>query len=145
MVSCSSAQLTASVASMPGASAAIGSAATDTTCTMYGYSESGTRCRLCRSAANRWAATDRSGSIMRSLYVETTLRRWGSGSALRQRDARVVIADDVGELVVAPVVLGLLDPVLVGRDEVPPDVAGAVERRAADQHDVGICVGVEHR
>src|SRR5258707_13460642 len=33
-----------------------------------------------------------------------------------------------------PVLLGLLDPLLAGRDEIPPDVARALQRVAAEEH-----------
>src|ERR1700741_1751477 len=36
-----------------------------------------------------------------------------------------------------PVLLGLLDPLLTRRDEVPPDVARAFQRIAAEEHHSG--------
>ena len=41
---------------------------------------------------------------------------------------------DVREAASFPVLLGLLDPLLGGRHEIPPDVAGAFQRVAAQKH-----------
>src|SRR5690606_24254565 len=42
-----------------------------------------------------------------------------------------------------PVGLGLLDAVRTAGDEVPPEVARAIQRRAAQQHDDAVFVGVD--
>src|SRR5260370_28575575 len=59
-------------------------------------------------------------------------RREGDGS-LRQRN-ELVFVGDMRESATLPVLLGLLDPFLAGGDEIPPDVARAFQRIAAEKH-----------
>src|SRR6185312_8913560 len=62
--------------------------------------------------------------------------RNGRVLAVGQRD-ELLVARHPGEAAVLPVGLGLLDALLGGRDEVPPDVARPIHRRAAQQHQLG--------
>src|SRR5215831_19911291 len=52
---------------------------------------------------------------------------------LRQGD-ELGLAGYAGKALLAPALLGLLDPLARARDEVPPDEALAVQLRAAEQH-----------
>src|SRR5882757_1769753 len=54
-------------------------------------------------------------------------------SLLRQRN-ELMFVGNMGETAGFPVLLGLLDPLLAGRDEIPPDVARAFQRIAAEKH-----------
>src|SRR5437588_9339223 len=61
---------------------------------------------------------------------------------LRQRDELDLVARHAGEFSFAPFVLGLLDALLARGNEVPPDMAGAVERCATDHRDAArLCRG----
>ncbi|KAG1443950.1 hypothetical protein G6F57_017948 [Rhizopus arrhizus] len=57
-----------------------------------------------------------------------------SFDVLRQRDELLVVAGDGAEVAGFPVVLGLLDALLRTGHEVPPQVARAIQRFAAEQH-----------
>src|SRR5262252_2744712 len=56
------------------------------------------------------------------------------GLLLGQRD-ELGLAGYAGKALLAPALLGLLDPLARARDEVPPDEALPVHLRAAEQHD----------
>src|SRR6185436_6346234 len=64
-------------------------------------------------------------------------------SSLRQGHELLLVAGDLGEAALLPVALRLIDAVLAARDEVPPEVALAVERRSAEQHDPRGAVAVQ--
>src|ERR1700691_572144 len=53
--------------------------------------------------------------------------------SFRQRN-ELVFVGDVGEAAGLPVLFGLLDPLLAGGNEVPPDMARAFQRIAAEEH-----------
>src|ERR1700732_278953 len=55
------------------------------------------------------------------------------GSSLRKRNELMFVGDG-SEAAGLPVLLGLLDPLLAGGDEVPPDMARAFQRVAAEKH-----------
>src|SRR5215831_18245470 len=55
--------------------------------------------------------------------------------SLRQRNELDLVAGDDVEAALLPFGLGLLDPLLARRHEIPPDVARALERSPSDQHD----------
>src|ERR1700720_1346169 len=55
------------------------------------------------------------------------------GSSLRKRNELMFVGDG-SEAAGLPVLLGLLDPLLAGGDEVPPDMARAFQRIAAEKH-----------
>src|SRR3954453_20393449 len=57
----------------------------------------------------------------------------GWEESLRQRNEFVLVGD-VREASALPVLLGLLDPLLAGGDEIPPDMTRAFQRVAAEQH-----------
>ena len=48
-----------------------------------------------------------------------------------------------GEAAGFPVLLGLLDPLLAGRDEIPPQVPRAFQRVAAEKHHAGRLQGLD--
>src|SRR3954468_1151528 len=52
-----------------------------------------------------------------------------------KRDIFVMVVGRQGEAAGLPILLGLIDPVAAGRDEVPEDMARPVERSAATKHD----------
>src|SRR4051794_41885834 len=54
-------------------------------------------------------------------------------SLFRQRNELMFLRNR-GEAAGFPVLLGLLDPLLAGGDEIPPDVARALQRIAAEKH-----------
>src|SRR5262249_2856445 len=56
------------------------------------------------------------------------------GLLLRQRDELRVVSWHEREALLAPILFGLLDALLGGRDKIPPDVARAVHRLTAEQH-----------
>src|SRR5438067_2537771 len=56
--------------------------------------------------------------------------------SFRKRDELSIVSWDFSEAAGGPVALRLLDALFRARDEVPPDVALAVERRAAEEHHV---------
>src|SRR5712671_5360215 len=60
-------------------------------------------------------------------------RERGWGGSLRQRNEFVFVRN-VREAARLPVLLGLLDPLLAGGDEIPPDMARAFQRIAAKEH-----------
>jgi len=53
--------------------------------------------------------------------------------SLGQGDELDLVAGDLREAAVPPLLLGLLEALLRARDEVPEDVPLAVERRTADE------------
>src|SRR5262249_45174003 len=55
----------------------------------------------------------------------------------RQRDELLFVAEDLVEAAELPIVLGFLDALPRRGDEVPPDVARAVHRRAAEEDPLG--------
>src|SRR5665213_724105 len=55
---------------------------------------------------------------------------------LRQRNEFVFVGN-MREATGLPVLLGLLDPLLAGGNEIPPDVARAFQRIAAEEHHPG--------
>src|SRR3954447_13953083 len=54
-------------------------------------------------------------------------------SLFRQRNELMFLRNS-GEVAGFPVLLGLFDPLLAGGDEIPPDVARALQRIAAEKH-----------
>src|SRR3954453_4801599 len=54
-------------------------------------------------------------------------------SLFRQRNELMFLRNR-GEAAGFPILLGLLDPLLAGRNEIPPDVARALQRIAAEKH-----------
>src|SRR4029077_20719875 len=62
--------------------------------------------------------------------VESGLPR---DSSLRQRN-ELVLLRNLGKTAGFPVLFGLLDPLLAGGNAIPPDVARALQRVAAEEH-----------
>src|SRR5437016_5936089 len=54
-------------------------------------------------------------------------------SSLRQRN-ELVFLRNMGKTAGFPVLFGLLDPLLAGGDEIPPDMPRAFQRVAAEEH-----------
>src|SRR3981081_2180759 len=73
--------------------------------------------------------TFKSGAVLRNASGRE--RDWGG--SLRQRNEFVFVRN-VREAARLPFLLGLLDPLLAGGDEIPQDVAGAFRRIAAEEH-----------
>src|ERR1700761_9558684 len=48
----------------------------------------------------------------------------------------------MGEATAFPILLGLFDPLLAGRNEIPPDVTRAFQRIAAEEHHPGRLQGL---
>src|SRR5579871_6059007 len=65
-------------------------------------------------------------SLVRTVFMEKfhLLRKWNELVLLRDRRKAAGL----------PVLLGLLDPLFTRRDEIPPDVARAFQRIAAQEH-----------
>src|SRR6185437_7956213 len=59
-----------------------------------------------------------------------------SDSLLGQRNELMLLRNRV-ETAGFPVLFGLLDPLLAGRDKIPPDMAQAFQRIAAEEHHPG--------
>src|SRR5690349_8985916 len=75
-------------------------------------------------------------------WIEYTARRTLRRAILfGQRDEFCFVAWDGVEPPLRPFLLGRLDPLEARGDEVPPDVARALHRRATEQHEpcVGFC------
>src|SRR6195256_4812846 len=73
--------------------------------------------------------TFKDGAILRN----ASGRERGWGGSLRQRNEFVFVRN-VREAARLPVLLGLLDPLLAGGDEIPPDMARAFQRIAAKEN-----------
>src|SRR5882762_10784556 len=73
--------------------------------------------------------TFKSGAIL----PNASGRESGWGGSLRQRNEFVFVRN-VREAARLPVLLGLLDSLLAGGDEIPPDMARAFQRIAAEEH-----------
>src|SRR5271166_4449904 len=62
--------------------------------------------------------------------------REAGDSLFRQRNELMFLRNG-SEFAGFPVLLGLLDPLLAGGDEIPPDVARSLQRVAAQEHHPG--------
>src|SRR5215510_6654323 len=74
-------------------------------------------------------------AVMRSVFQTggATHPARAGFSSLRQRNELVLLRNR-GEAAGFPVLFGLLDPLLAGGDEIPPDMARAFQRVAAQEH-----------
>ena len=93
--------------------------------------------RLVRMKRDPWADIGRVKQKLPDLRVAAEAEA-ELVALLRQRDELALVAGHGVEAAGLPVGLGLLDAVLARGDEIPPDVARAVHRGAADQHDAGV-------
>src|SRR5487761_2331992 len=69
-----------------------------------------------------------------AINADAPMRKSENGkSSLRKRNELMFVGDG-SEAAGFPVLLGLLDPLLAGGDEVPPDMARAFQRVTAEKH-----------
>src|SRR5882757_5191108 len=66
---------------------------------------------------------------------------WMARPLLRQWNELGLVAGNDVEAALLPFGLGLLDPLLARRHEIPPDVARALHRGSADQNDARLAAG----
>src|SRR5215831_963708 len=77
-------------------------------------------------------------AVMRSVFQTSgaTHRARAGITSLRQRNELVLLRNR-SEAAGFPVLFGLLDPLLAGGDEIPPDMARALQCVAAQKHHAG--------
>src|SRR5215510_932153 len=63
----------------------------------------------------------------------------GFSFLLRQRDELLLVTRHERKALGPPIGLGLLDALLGGGDEIPPDVARSIHRITAQQHEARLC------
>ena len=85
--------------------------------------------------ADRWRASRSSVRLSKRRARATAQASRGreGDSSLRQRN-ELVFVGNVGKAAGLPVLLRLLDPLLAGGNEIPPDMARAFQRVAAEKH-----------